>query len=489
MKEEKDFDKIIRSKFAEKEFIFNEANWERVEQKLDANRTRALVIRRSLIFIIGLSIGILLMFPFIFSSEEESNNGIPRVNVSTQSVPSLKQKIRIESENNSSLIGRKIKESDTFPVGAENKSKTEKQSEINPAHLVAIDASSSALTHTSPISNKSSHQNITEASKGIASLRAATPSTSQELTESLRSSENNNFITQATKEEKKDLPSESNDIISPIDSSSALAKNSNYSSTLQQDTSSTPLIDSSVASDQTRAEKTKIDSSHTSKADTILINPIDSNKQPPADQEKNNNTLTHFSLEFGADYTLGWNYGDISEANGLNPVFGISIHHHLNSNWSFLTGIHYGSITRLKACQKAFSYKTFDFGSTIIDTIVDTKRIYYIRVPLQLAYNINNNNSIGIGGLFSYLLNTASHVSINTNNTGPIIKKELGYYAGAFKKWDAALALSYRRKISDKIGLAALSHIGLIDIKSDNFFSKQKFERNVGLIITLTYDL
>jgi len=87
------------------------------------------------------------------------------------------------------------------------------------------------------------------------------------------------------------------------------------------------------------------------------------------------------------------------------------------------------------------------------------------------------------------LLNTASHVSINTNNTGPIIKKELGYYAGAFKKWDAALALSYRRKISDKIGLAALSHIGLIDIKSDNFFSKQKFERNVGLIITLTYDL
>lgn len=482
MKEEKDFDKIIRSKFAEKEFIFNEANWERVEQKLDANRTRALVIRRSLIFIIGLSIGILLMFPFIFSSEEESNNGIPRVNVSTQSVPSLKQKIRIESENNSSLIGRKIKESDTFPVGAENKSKTEKQSEINPAHLVAIDAPSSPSTHTS---NKSSQQNVTEASKGIASFRAATPSTSQELTESLRSSENNNFITQATKEEKKDLPSESN-IISPIDSSSALAKNSNYSSTLQQDTSSTPLIDSTIANNQPHAEKSKTDSS---KVDTILINPIDSNKQPPADQEKSNNTLTRFSLEFGADYTLGWNYGDISEANGLNPVFGISIHHHLNSNWSFLTGIHYGSITRLKACQKAFSYKTFDFGSTIIDTIVDTKRIYYIRVPLQLAYNINNNNSIGIGGLFSYLLNTASHVSINTNNTGPIIKKELGYYAGAFKKWDAALALSYRRKISDKIGLAALSHIGLIDIKSDNFFSKQKFERNVGLIITLTYDL
>lgn len=66
MKEEKDFDKIIRSKFAEKEFIFNEANWERVEQKLDANRTRALVIRRSLIFIIGLSIGIFINVSIYF---------------------------------------------------------------------------------------------------------------------------------------------------------------------------------------------------------------------------------------------------------------------------------------------------------------------------------------------------------------------------------------------------------------------------------------
>ncbi|HET7818534.1 MAG TPA: hypothetical protein VFL70_04460, partial [Bacteroidia bacterium] len=348
MKEEKDFDKIIRSKFAEKEFIFNEANWERVEQRLDADRTRALVIRRSLIFIIGLSIGILLMFPFIFSSEEESNKGIPRVNVSTQSVPSLKQKIRIESENNSSLIGRKSKESDTFPVGAENKSETEKQSEINPAHLVAIDAPSSALTHTSPISNKSSQQNVTEVSKGIASLRAATPSTSQELTESLRSSENNNSITQATKEQKKDLPSENNNNTSPIDSSSLLPKNSNYSSTLQQDTYSTPLIDSTIANNQPHAEKSKTDSS---KVDTVLINPIDSNNQPTSEQKKSKNTVPHFSLEVGADYVLGWNYGDISEANGLNPVFGIGVSHHLNSKWSLLTGIHYGSITRLKACQ------------------------------------------------------------------------------------------------------------------------------------------
>lgn len=481
MKEEKDFDKIIRSKFAEKEFIFNEANWEKAEQKLDANRKRGILIRRSVIFIIGLSIGILLMLPFIFNTQKESNNTIiSRVNISTLSERSLEQTERIKPEDNSSFTS---KESNTFPIVAKNKS------EINPVDSIVADAPSSSPIHIPRTSNRLSQKNIIELSKGTTTHTTSTPSTLPELTHPLDSLENNNSITQATKEEKKDLPSESNDIISPIDSSSALAKNSNYSSTLQQDTSSTPLIDWSVASDQTHVEKTKIDSSHTSKADTILINPIDSNKQPPADQEKSNNTLTRFSLEFGADYTLGWNYGDISEANGLNPVFGISIHHHLNSNWSFLTGIHYGSITRLKACQKAFSYKTFDFGSTIIDTIVDTKRIYYARMPLQLVYNVNNNNSIGIGGLFSYLLNTASHVSINTNNTGPIIKKELGYYAGAFKKWDAALALSYRRKISDKIGLAALSHIGLIDIKSDNFFSKQKFERNVGLIITLTYDL
>src|SRR3954468_16779447 len=70
-----EFDDIIRQKFAEKEFIFNEANWEKAEMKMDAAKRFKKILWWSSIFSIGLIAGIFLMW-FLISNKHDDNKSI-----------------------------------------------------------------------------------------------------------------------------------------------------------------------------------------------------------------------------------------------------------------------------------------------------------------------------------------------------------------------------------------------------------------------------
>ena len=68
--EQENFDEILRSKLSEGNFEFNEANWDKAEALIiqaDKKRKRR---RIGFIFLIGLTLGICLMIPFIGSEKE-----------------------------------------------------------------------------------------------------------------------------------------------------------------------------------------------------------------------------------------------------------------------------------------------------------------------------------------------------------------------------------------------------------------------------------
>ncbi|MDP1746733.1 MAG: outer membrane beta-barrel protein, partial [Bacteroidota bacterium] len=153
-----------------------------------------------------------------------------------------------------------------------------------------------------------------------------------------------------------------------------------------------------------------------------------------------------------------------------------------------------------------FTGTTYGFGSTSVDKVINTKTLHYAIVPLLFQYHFNDKNAISIGGSISYLVNSKSKVTINTttiapmvldsNQTGPVENQtistqstETGYYSNAFNKWDASLAIGYRRRISQKFSLAAIANIGLLDVKDNVFFSREMDERNVGLKIIISYNL
>lgn len=210
-------------------------------------------------------------------------------------------------------------------------------------------------------------------------------------------------------------------------------------------------------------------------------------------------SATFFSIEAGTNLEIGWQYGEATEGGGFNPILGIGVSHYFNQKWSLYSGVQYGSIAYLKVSKKSFSDVSYGFGSITVDTVIDTKYLHYAVVPFMFQYSFNDKNAISIGGSISYLLNSKSKVTINTttvsavttdsNEVSSTAKSELGYYANAFNKWDASLAIGYRRRISQRFNVAAITNFGLADIKNNEFFTRDTFERNIGLKITLSYNL
>ena len=66
MSEENKFDELIKSKISEREFPFDEMNWDEAEKQIISRENRAKLARYGLTFAGGLVTGVLLMSPLIF---------------------------------------------------------------------------------------------------------------------------------------------------------------------------------------------------------------------------------------------------------------------------------------------------------------------------------------------------------------------------------------------------------------------------------------
>ena len=74
MSEQEKYDELIRQKFAEKEFIFNEENWEKAEKILDLSKRSKKIFWWSSIFLTGLITGICVMFLLTREKTQVMNN-------------------------------------------------------------------------------------------------------------------------------------------------------------------------------------------------------------------------------------------------------------------------------------------------------------------------------------------------------------------------------------------------------------------------------
>ena len=201
---------------------------------------------------------------------------------------------------------------------------------------------------------------------------------------------------------------------------------------------------------------------------------------------------THFSIEAGTDYLFGWKYTDTVEGRGFNPVLGMGVTHFFNKKWAIYSGIQYGSVTHLTATQKTFTTWISDFGASHTDSIIATRWIHYAVVPVFVQYHFGEKNFIGVGGSVAYLVNTTSDLIVNKYSDFKVpeqSKQTAGGYTEGFNQWNATVAMAYGRKITNRFSIDAEVHFGLLDIKDDAFFSRQKFERSTGIKLLLTYDL
>ncbi|MBI3502473.1 MAG: PorT family protein [Bacteroidetes bacterium] len=487
--EQNKFDDIIRSKFAGQEFPFSEENWEKAERILDSGRKRKKVLRYGLLFLAGLLAGIIIMLPFVNNDKQSEDKMIAQVQekqkkethvvkeTSKENFIAKDEQAVAEAKNTSEekTVQQNKKTSATSP---EKTSKTEK-------HNISVSLNENIFADASNKKKEKSEQNV--------SLNSETQPHNGSTYISIKGNSKTDSAFARKKQEEK---TEEKEIVVPEiqseNSSSSIligmniksdSSNENKIKTLQNKIDSlAQVIASGFAKD---SAKTKKDSSVTTHQEIPSITAI---QTPP----QSLSSINIFSIDAGTNYILGWNYGSETEGKGFNPVLGFGLTHFFNPHWSVQTGIQYGSIAHLSVSTKTFTTSTPDFGLNNVDSIIDTKWIHYAVVPIFIQHHFNNKNSIGIGGTVSYLVNTTSNFIVNSygdyKNPVHTEKKTFGYTKG-FNQWNATLSVAYRRRISDKFIVSAEAHYGLLDIKDNTFFSKQKFERSTGIKLIISYDI
>ena len=240
----------------------------------------------------------------------------------------------------------------------------------------------------------------------------------------------------------------------------------------------------------TQAATTNAQDSATKKVDVAAVTPTNTIAQQP--EKENPIRKNIFSMEVGASYMTGWNYGNTTEGKGFDPIAGLGFTHVLNSKWSVHTAAYYNSIGHLSSSSYTSSHTKYDFGYNTTDTSITTKWLHYITVPLQLKYNLNEKNYIGAGGSVSYLITSSGTMTTYNQNAFAITnKKEVvqnGYSKG-FNTMNASVMVMYGRKLSKRFSANLIVYYGLMDLKDNLFFSQQKFERDMGARIMLSYNI
>lgn len=457
MREDENFDKIIQQKFAEKEFVFNEENWEKVERKINSSRRVNKFFRWTTIFSIGLCCGIAVMIPFVIDNDKK--NTTENAEIVSELKPKHEIAELVKKENVVGISQDGLGDESTekhFSVSSKTPVKTDKSYQNKSVAIIEEDIKyKTGKVTTQAISNvdlpenenvnslgSENKQSITKAQAFVRQAEVGKEAVLEQAA-ATGNSEKQLLIEALPKDSAQTKPDLQVNVFVHTDSSSSIHVSQNLSVQPQL-----PLLGLS--------------------------------------------TTNVVSIDAGVNCNLGWSYHDTIEACGFNPLFGIGFAHYFNAKWALNSGIQYGSMVNFNATKKEFSSTKYDFGYNLIDTVINTRSLYYAVLPLQLQYYFNNKNSVGIGGTISYLVNTKSDVAVYSKNSfgisGISTNKQFGFMSG-FRQWDASVSLAYRRRITEKLTVGVLTNYGLFDIKSDAFFLKQKFERNIGLKLIVTYDL
>lgn len=126
-------------------------------------------------------------------------------------------------------------------------------------------------------------------------------------------------------------------------------------------------------------------------------------------------------------------------------------------------------------------------GSTKILTLREPKSLYYLEIPLNIAYNFNETLKVYLGISTSLLLYAKSNVSYEHGSSldSPSLPKEGEHIiTDWYKEIDLGLNLGLNHSFTDHVNLDIRLTNGLTDILNDGFGGKYS---NRSLIFGLGY--
>ncbi|WP_317898888.1 hypothetical protein [Aurantibacillus circumpalustris] len=551
MNSEERFKKSLEELLSSKQFAFDESNWDKAQQMIDASKKppRMLLYLLSSVLMLGtISTGVYLFTDTLTTSKEtlatKANSKINEpstakkiqthiapaaavVIATTESITPSKLPEQAFRVNKTSTIPVKenevsqVNQSAPAPIGEtkqqieDTKRNTTLDSKVN--GIKPVDLATKVIAASQPVASISETSDprmndvvVKPYIIGAEKVNPENTSVAKENTETVVKSANpvKIFEGKIVAKEMIEIPVAANttnsgtvipDIIDPtvktqeqnsVNDNSLLA---NKTSSKQEGIASDEIMEAS----SNDAGKMDIkDSAKVEVAKAVIIGNTDliSDIPPDTDQGQLGKPKEYpvlFSVEAGASYLFGWQNGGTRDANGFNPVVGINYFNNFSSKMSLTFGLHYSSVGNLSYSNYTSRVTHLGFGEQSDVTVFTPVKIHYLIAPLRFNYHLTPLNTIGLGFNVAYLLNVESEVENYTEKLNSKYNQTLsetsGYTEG-FKQYDTQVSLFYKRRFYPNLSLNIELFYGLTDIKDNAFFKSNVFERNNGMKLTLVYN-
>jgi hypothetical protein len=506
MSEEEKFDELLSSKLSERDFPFDELNWDEAERLIIQQERWKKIFRFIFIFSVGLVVGIAIMLPFIINTHNVLPNPLVTQSTTTAnqnqvaqnsvSEPAKPSQVNTNNANSnekksplpvqSALVKKDTRtgRGTSYNVSPITKALVDKQSVgITGASKILVKASmgvsanemSKKSEHSEPISHK--EINATEQVTNVSSAQAT-----------------NNVIAGNTTTVNNANKADKNNSTNTTETANIVSNSNTVSSnsTLPNDTnkSSKNSVTNSVAKNNITAPYDTASSSTKNYSNNANSPPMLRVDQPVSNSNYSQNILSVYT---GGNYSLGWGDADNGEkqANGITPWGGFDFTHYFTNDIAASIGIGYSEINHLNETYTS-SIIQYDFGANSSITTVTPQTAYYIAFPVSLKYNIDDKDKIGIGCDYLLLMTTSS--ILNTyqqsyfSQTASTTEKQNGYTQG-FSNTDIELTLSYTRMITDRLGISIDFYHDLGYIENGSIPGTNQPTKNNGLRLVLSYQL
>jgi len=539
--EEEKFDDLLRTKMSEREFFFDEENWQKLNEKIEKDEKRKKQRRTAFIFFGGLVLGIGLTIPLMYLVKPSNNTisntqgstttnnttinnqtvainnkavqagntqpavgaGSSAANPSAENINNTnKASTNVVAENNNRTASRPAEKATVANNSAQVKHSNKNNSDVNKS-VIAVN-SNQPIASVKRHGNKASNTNSTVSNSVAVNTNQPVASSKGHKTST---STNNKSIVNKTIV-AVNAPGTLN-TTSGQTNGNETSSNTSAQTTLQsnQTTATNNLTQANSPATITKTEtgnnaQPNTTSQQTAQVDNKHTTENNAQKQTVPDQTDSNDPIpiikpparlkaaNILSIDAGGGYSFRWKNFGVAEASGITPVIGVSVTHLFSTKFGVSAGVQYNSLNGLKTGYSN-AVTNYDFGSRDSTTTVTPKTLQYITVPLMARYLIDDNDAICLGVSFGYLLNTSSTVATTTQTelTNPTTKTQTASgYTGGFNTLDVQLRLAYRRRIYKAFSASIEGYYGITDDENNTYFDNT-FKRNSGVRLIFSYDL
>jgi hypothetical protein len=161
----------------------------------------------------------------------------------------------------------------------------------------------------------------------------------------------------------------------------------------------------------------------------------------------------------------------------------------LVGNWSLHANVLYRRVSEL-ASRLEFQSQTFDFGYSNVRTVIDSRTLHYLAVPVYVNYYTGGLFNLYGGLEYDYLFNVKSIVTTHRENTFEQTsskRNEYGYRSH-FKTHQFAAVAGVEYLLTERLSAGIRLNYGLTSLNNRSYFSDVE-SRITDWKITLQYTL